>query len=207
MNRWLERATYKLEDLSSKPDTFSSMAKEWQYVGATDLVDTIGSCQLCGQEALRFEYKIENIINHNSMIVGSKCILHFMDQIVGDFLDPSGNIVDEKRLKNDMHEVFLEWTIIALNDRFVQPGNSFTENVANAIENETPISPKQANLLYRFYQNCSEDEKRALRNVVKINLKRDKYKQQIMAELPKYKVQFISKFMSSQQKAKYTDYL
>ena len=78
INRWLENSKDSLLPLSEEKHNFSFALKEWEFTGECIDYDTpCGICSLCLHEALRYHFEIRNIINNNSLWVGSKCISRF----------------------------------------------------------------------------------------------------------------------------------
>ncbi|MGM4903818.1 hypothetical protein AB8B21_18110 [Tardiphaga sp. 866_E4_N2_1] len=59
-------------------DTLPKAFGEWRFTGHThDHEQPIETCQLCGQEGLRYHFEIQNDFTSNSLEVGSHCILQF----------------------------------------------------------------------------------------------------------------------------------
>jgi len=90
MTSWAERASASLLPLSLAR-TLAAALKEWAYTGRFfDLETTDGTCELCGQQELRYHFEIENGKTDASLLVGSECIKRF--EIMG--IDEQGRRLD-----------------------------------------------------------------------------------------------------------------
>lgn len=90
---WVERASETLLPLS-RAVTLSAALAEWRYTGRfTDLETPQETCQLCGQQDLRYQFEIENAFCGAALMVGSECIKRF--NIGG--LDEHGQPMDAAR--------------------------------------------------------------------------------------------------------------
>src|SRR3977135_3782175 len=59
-------------------DTLPKAFGEWRFTGVThDQEEPCETCQLCGQEGLRYHFEIQNIFTNRRLDVGSHCILQF----------------------------------------------------------------------------------------------------------------------------------
>ena len=77
MSNWAERASASLLPLS-RASTLGAALKEWTYTGRFfDLEAADGTCELCGQQELRYHFEIENGDTSASLLVGSECIKRF----------------------------------------------------------------------------------------------------------------------------------
>ncbi|NOJ43901.1 hypothetical protein [Bradyrhizobium australiense] len=62
----------------SVADTLPKAFEEWRFTGHThDHEEPHETCQLCGQEGLRYHFEIQNRFTNHSLDVGSHCILQF----------------------------------------------------------------------------------------------------------------------------------
>lgn len=74
MSGWAERAAAPLLPLSCATTLVAALG-EWFYTGRFfDLEATDGTCELCGQQDLRYHFEIENPGTTSSLLVGSECI-------------------------------------------------------------------------------------------------------------------------------------
>jgi hypothetical protein len=87
MSGWAERAAAALLPLS-RASNLGAALREWSYTGRFfDLEERDGTCELCGQQDLRYHFEIENPCTTSSLLVGSECIKRF--EITG--IDEQGN--------------------------------------------------------------------------------------------------------------------
>jgi len=102
MSGWAERAAATLLPLS-RAITLGAALREWAYTGRFfDLEARDGTCELCGQQDLRYHFEIENPGTTSSLLVGSECIKRFEITGVdeqGQHLDAdaTGKLVDRHR--------------------------------------------------------------------------------------------------------------
>jgi hypothetical protein len=62
----------------SREKSLPAAFKEWRFTGATtDHEQPEETCELCGQEGLRYHFEIANTITKHIMQIGSECILKF----------------------------------------------------------------------------------------------------------------------------------
>ena len=72
--------------------TLREAFREWGFNGATvDHEEPRETCQLCGQDQLRYHFEISNSTTGSTLWVGSQCILRFGVAVVegGEALSPS----------------------------------------------------------------------------------------------------------------------
>ena len=87
---WAERAAAALLPLSNAT-TLAAALREWEYRGIFyDSEDVREVCELCGQQDLRYQFKIHNDETASTLLVGSECIKRFA--IVG--VDSEGRQLD-----------------------------------------------------------------------------------------------------------------
>lgn len=92
MSNWAERASASLLPLS-RTSTLGAALKEWTYTGRFfDLEAADGTCELCGQQELRYHFEIENQGTSAALLVGSECIKRF--EIAG--IDEQGRRLDAR---------------------------------------------------------------------------------------------------------------
>ena len=90
MSGWAARAAATLLPLS-RATTLVAALREWSYTGRFfDLEARDGTCELCGQQDLRYHFEIENPGTTLSLLVGSECIKRF--EITG--IDEEGQRLD-----------------------------------------------------------------------------------------------------------------
>jgi hypothetical protein len=75
-----------LLSLSKSKRDYDLAVSEWDYFG--DFHDNEvgnGTCQLCGQPNIRYEFQIVNRNNQNTLLVGSECITKFGITVYDDY--------------------------------------------------------------------------------------------------------------------------
>jgi hypothetical protein len=62
----------------SKSDDLAEAESEWRYAGRyEDHGGPFAICDLCGKQNLRYQFEIQNRVNGQSLLVGSRCVLLF----------------------------------------------------------------------------------------------------------------------------------
>ncbi|MGG5309952.1 hypothetical protein [Enterococcus sp. DIV1304_2] len=198
---WLGRASKNLLSLSEEKNSFIKAKSEWVYCGLEDTETVESTCQLCEQENLRYEYTIRNKFNFNEIIVGSSCIEKFIDEMKATkntLLDIQGKVVSKERLKKDKKKYWEKILFKALDEKFYK--NDFQQGITNKIKDAEAISINQAKYLRILYNELNENEKTAFKNLVIINLRKKKFKEQYYELQNSKDLIFINTILSSQQK-------
>lgn len=122
--------------------------REWHFTGHTvDHEYPIETCQLCGQENLRYHFEIANDQTHHQMMVGSHCILRFQVAIFdnGRELSP----IEAKRRLADLTDKMHHETCLKAMRRLreVSPHEILDTCIAYYEKNDA-LSPKLANALF-----------------------------------------------------------
>lgn len=196
---WLQNAKENLLPLSDSNE-FMAAKQEWIYVGLTDNEDANFTCELCGHPEIRYEYTIKNKLNQNEMIVGSSCILKFIDQLAetqDNLYDIHDEIVDKVRLEEDKHDYWMIILFRTLEKDF--SNNDFQKSITEQIETDGRLTINQAKYLRNFYARLNDNEQSAFRHIVSIKLRREQQKYQYTA-LKDYDKTFIDILLSSQQR-------
>ncbi len=197
---WLSSAKENLFKLSSNMDNFEIARKEWIYVGMTDNGNADFDCQLCSHPEIRYEYLIKNSITNNELIVGSSCILKFVEYLTKNhekLLDEEGIEINNKRLIDDKIEYWKKILFEALEQNF--NNGDFEKSITSKIKEDGELTANQAKYLNKFYYNLDDMEQLACRRIIKIRLRKKIHKQQI-ENLKDGEYSFISLFLSPQQK-------
>ena len=120
MNMWYSKARENLLTKSVESQNFKQALSEFKYIGVEDNQTTDKNCELCDHPNIRYEYLVENQINQNTLIVGSRCIEKFIDNLAEDSLylhDDSGNYVDKKRVSLRKKHHKEQWNNLENNKR------------------------------------------------------------------------------------------
>jgi hypothetical protein len=81
-----ETAQNNLLSLSKANRDYDVAVTEWDYHGDFhDNVVSSASCELCGQQNIRYEFQIVNRHNRNTLLVGSECITKFGITVYDDY--------------------------------------------------------------------------------------------------------------------------
>jgi hypothetical protein len=75
---WASRAAANFLPLSRERRDLAQALKEWRYAGHYhDLETPSASCQLCDHPDIRYQFEIQNLFTHESLLIGSECINRF----------------------------------------------------------------------------------------------------------------------------------
>ena len=86
---WLDKVKNNIFPLSVEKGDIVRALEEWEYRGdMVDLEVAVESCQLCGQQSIRYQFEIINKLTKEDLLIGSECITRFGGVQV---LDASGN--------------------------------------------------------------------------------------------------------------------
>jgi len=135
-------------------DTLPKAFEEWYFTGFTeDHEEPCETCELCGQEGLRYHFEICNGHTGHTLQVGSHCILQFNVAVFED-----GQKLSPKEAKRKLdkltQQMRLESCVRAL-ERLAQAEN--TDILRNALDyyrKNKKLTPKQAFVVFwRLRQN------------------------------------------------------
>lgn len=108
MKSWSKTVSENILPLSisnTLPDAF----QEWYFNENTiDYEEPIEKCNLCDHEEVRYHFEIENKHNHNTLLVGSQCILRFKLKVYDD-----GKLLDENGSKRKLNKLIEQMRIKA----------------------------------------------------------------------------------------------
>jgi hypothetical protein len=156
----------------SLPEAF----KEWYFTEHTiDHESPIEKCELCDQEELRYHFEIEYRFTNHTLMVGSQCILKFQLSVYenGLLLDDKDTNKKLESLKNKMR---LESCINALAKVSQAENNEILRKALDFYNKNQYLTPKFAFVvLWRLQKNEIDHNP----SFFKINLRKDKYKQDL----------------------------
>jgi len=156
--------------------TLPEAFEEWSFTERTkDYEQPIESCQLCEQEDLRYHFEIRNAFTQKTLWVGSRCILKF-----GLSVFESGRLLSEseakKKLERLMQQMQLASCVHALQKLNFTEKNAILASALEFYKRNKFLSPKFAFVvLWRLQKHKIHHNQ----SFFKINLKRDKYKQDL----------------------------
>lgn len=152
MSGWADRAAAALLPLS-RTSTLGAALREWVYTGHFfDLEERDGTCQLCGQEDLRYHFEIRNAGTRSSLLVGSECIKRFEITGVDDQgqrldADATGKLVDRHRrgLVEDARKQRVMTALLKLG----QKAPDFDAwNFIDFVDNKGAFTPNQVAMIF-----------------------------------------------------------
>jgi hypothetical protein len=128
--------------------TLPAAFKEWRFTGqTTDHEAPNETCELCGQEGLRYHFEISNDRTGRKLDVGSDCILKFevavFDQ--GRELSPQEA---RKALAERMQQMRLESCLRALERLAVAETNNILASALAYYRLHKALTPKFANVVF-----------------------------------------------------------
>lgn len=159
---------------STLPEAF----EEWSFTERIhDHEQPTETCELCEQESLRYQFEIKNSLTHNILWVGSQCILKFGLSVFEEGRRLSGSDA-KKKLDRLMQQMRLESCIRALERLALAENNAILSNALVYYKKNKYLSPKFAFVvLWRLQKNNIDHSP----SFFKVNLKRDKYQQDLKA--------------------------
>ncbi|WLB57455.1 hypothetical protein [Bradyrhizobium japonicum] len=170
--------------------------EEWRFTGQThDHEEPHETCQLCGQEGLRYHFEIQNDFTYHTLDVGSHCILQFDVAVYedGQRLSPR----DAKaRLNKLVQKMRLESCIRAL-ERLARAENS--QILSGALEyyrTNKRLTPKQAFVVFWRLRRHRIDHDASFFNVT---LRKKRYVEDL-ASMETSKVHFFWRALSPSQR-------
>jgi hypothetical protein len=195
LSRYPARVAESLLPLSIAA-TLPEAIEEWYFTeNIEDHYEPIETCQLCGQEDLRYHFEIENEFTHKTLWVGSHCILQF-DVPVYDGerrLTPKETKAKLDKLTEKMQ---LDSCVKAL-EKLAQTEN--TDILRNALayyQRRKKLSPKFAFVVFWRLSKHKIDHRPSF---FSIDLKRNKYADDLR-EMETSRVHFFWKALTIPQR-------
>ena len=153
---------------STLPEAFS----EWQFTGKTiDHEDPVETCRLCGQQELRYHFKIANKYTHHTLWVGSKCILQFGLAVLQD-----GHLLTKSEARRYLNKLTqkmqLEACIKALATLAQRENNEILVGALEYYRKNKKLTPKYAFVVFWRLQRHNIDHHPSF---FKVELKRHKH--------------------------------
>lgn len=153
-------------------DTLPKAFDEWQFTGETqDHEEPIETCELCGQEGLRYHFEIENKYNSNTLQVGSQCILQF-DVAVYEGSRRLTSAEAKKKLDKLTQQMRLESCLRALRKLAQADGSDILRNALDYYRTNKKLTPKQAFVVFWQLRRHAIDHSPSFFNVT---LKKKRY--------------------------------
>jgi hypothetical protein len=154
-------------------DTLPKAFEEWQFTGSTtDHEEPCETCQLCGQEGLRYHFEIENRYTRCTLQVGSQCILQFDLAVFenGRRLLPAEA---KKKLQKLTDQMRLDSCIRSLEKLAMAERSEILTNALAYYRKNKKLTPKQAFVVFWRLRRNGIDHAPSFFN---ISLKKKKYR-------------------------------
>lgn len=177
-------------------DTLPKAFKEWRFTGGMhDHEEPNETCELCGQEGLRYHFEIQNDFTHHTLQVGSHCILQFQLGVYenGQRLSPAEA---KKRLEKLTQQMRLNSCLRALERLARSESNDILASALEYYRKNKKLTPKFAFVVFWRLRENRIDHDPSFFNV---SLKRKRYIQDLK-DMPTTRVHFFWKALSASQK-------
>lgn len=195
MSRYTQRVCDSILPLSVG-DTLPSAFEEWYFT--EEVVDherPIETCQLCGQEELRYHFEIENQFTHNALWVGSHCILKF-DVAVFDEGRRLSAAEATKKLAKLTDKMRLESCIKTLRRLASTENNPRLQSALEYYQRNKKLTPKLAFVVFWRLKENGIDHKPSFFN---INLRKQQFMNDLR-DMPTDRVHFFWSALSPSQR-------
>ena len=122
--------------------------REWQFTGnTTDHETAIETCELCGQEGLRYHFEIANPTTAARLDVGSECILRFQVPIFENGREVSASEA-KKILASRVRQMRLESCVRALTKLAQSENNAILTHALEYYQRNKKLTPKFAFVVF-----------------------------------------------------------
>ncbi|MBN3777343.1 hypothetical protein G3O06_07210 [Burkholderia sp. Ac-20345] len=177
-------------------DTLPKAFEEWTVTeSVVDHETPRETCELCGQESLRYQFEIRNSLTGNTLWVGSQCILKFGLSVFenGRILSPEDA---KKKINRIMEQMRQDACIRALEAVAIAEENEILSNALQYFKVHKYLSPKQAFVvLWRLNRHRIDHNP----SFFKIDLKHDRFKSQLR-EMEESRVHVLWPALTSSQR-------
>jgi len=183
-------------------DTLPKAFEEWYFTEeVVDHETPIETCQLCGQDELRYHFQIRNEFTDHSLWVGSRCILKFD---VAVFEDDRRLTAAEakKKLTKLTEQMRLEACLKALGRLAQAENNEVLWSALDYYRKNKKLTPKFAFVVFCRLQRNNIDHNPSFFN---INLHRQRYRDDL-AEMETSRVHFFWSALSPSQRQMAIDF-
>ncbi len=177
-------------------DTLPKAFEEWHFTGNTeDHEEPCETCELCGQERLRYHFEICNELTDYKLQVGSHCILQFDVAVYDDGrrLTPAEA---KKKLDKLTQQMRLDSCIKALEKLARAEPTNILEHALTYYRKNKKLTPKQAFVVFWRLRRNGIDHAPSFFNVT---LKKKCYMKDL-ADMETSKVHFFWQALSSSQR-------
>ncbi len=156
----------------SVANTLPAAFREWRFTERTeDHGSPIETCQLCGQEQLRYHFEIGNDRTDETLWVGSHCILKFDVAVLREGLRLTPNEA-KRRLTELTNEMQLKACISALERLAEAENNRILDGALDYYKLHGKLTPKYAYVVFWRLKTNGIDHQPSF---FKVELKRQKH--------------------------------
>ncbi|TDL68426.1 hypothetical protein E2R58_04255 [Paenibacillus amylolyticus] len=203
---WLERVKNNILPVSEEQIDVLKALKEWVYEGDMyDVEIAEETCELCDHPHIRYQFEIVNIINSNTLQIGSECINRFEIGV----LDNKGVLLSsekaKKKVNKDKNKLVTEAKVKSVINSLVslsKVDNEFEiESFIKYLKDNGAFTPKQLSTLIWRLEKYKINH---IKSHFKLTIKKNKDKDQLL-ELADYKVKQMWDCLSSSQKNFYSE--
>lgn len=177
-------------------DTLPKAFEEWTVTeNVIDHETPQETCELCGQESLRYHFEIKNSLNANTLWIGSQCILKFGLSVFesGRLLSPAAA---KKKINRIMDQMRQDACIRALQALAFAEKNEILSNALQYFKAHKYLSPKQAFVvLWRLNRHGIDHNPSFFR----VDLKHERFKSQLR-DMESGRVQVLWPALTSSQR-------
>lgn len=179
-------------------DTLPAAFAEWSFTEKTvDHESPVETCELCGQQDLRYHFEIANAYTDASLWVGSHCILQF-DVAV---LDQGRRLLPDqakRHLAKLTQQMQLDSCLRALEHLATRESNPILTGALDYYRRNKKLTPKYAAVVFWKLQAFKIDHHPSF---FKVELRRDRHIEDLRA-MPTRRVHRFWSALSSAQRAK-----
>ena len=195
MNSYPQRVADSLLPLSVA-GTVPEAAEEWRVTGkVVDHEFAEQTCQLCGQEHVRYHFEIENAFTRKTLWTGSQCILRFEVAVFEDGERVRGQ--DAKKALNRLIEAEQHACCLAALDELarIEHDERFGDIRARYARDKR-LTPKQAAWVF---SRLAHHRIRHTTALFAITLKKAKYRQDLRG-MPEAQRRLVQEALTSEQR-------
>ncbi|NOU77982.1 hypothetical protein GC101_03715 [Paenibacillus sp. LMG 31459] len=205
-SNWLKRVEGNIFPVSFEQNDVRRALNEWVYQGNMyDVEDADETCELCDQPHIRYQFEIFNIINANTLQIGSECIKRFKIGVMDNRGHILSNELARKKVNKDRNKLITDAKIKSVINSLINLAridDSFEiESFIKFFKDNKTFTPKQLTILiWRLDKYKVEHNK----SHFKMTIKKNKDKEQLL-QMEEWKVQKIWGCLSKTQKEYYKD--
>lgn len=180
----------------SVADTLPKAFAEWRFTGTThDHEQACETCELCGQEGLRYHFEIANDLTRQTLEVGSHCILQFNVAVYEDGRQLT-SAAAKRHLDKLMQKMRLDYCLRSLDNLARAEKSPILSGALDYYRTNKKLTPKQAFVVFwRLQRNCIDHDP----SFFSVTLKKKRYMDDLAA-METSKVHFFWKALTQSQR-------